>query len=61
MRLRLPRWLAPGALTISHIDRPDGSFAFVLSLDHRLFGEIIRQTGLFRDQPEDPEMGAKPI
>jgi len=50
IRLRLPRWLAPGALTISHIDRSDGSFAFVLSLRHPLLGEIIRQAGLFRDQ-----------
>jgi hypothetical protein len=49
IRLRIPRLLAPGALTISHVDRPDGWFAFRLSLRHRLFGEIIHQTGLFRE------------
>jgi hypothetical protein len=52
LRVRLPRWLAPGALTISHIDRADGRFAFVLSLRHPLLGEIIRQTGQFRDQTD---------
>ena len=51
LRLRLPRWLAPGALTISHVDRGDGRFAFVLTLSHPLFGELIRQTGVFRERP----------
>ena len=51
MRLRLPRWLTPGALTVSHVDRPDGQFAFILSLRHPWLGELIRQTGLFSDQP----------
>jgi hypothetical protein len=49
-RLRLPGWLGPGALTISHVDRACGEFAFVLALRHPLFGEIIRQTGLFRER-----------
>jgi len=48
-RLRLPAWLAPGALTISHIDRGGGWFAFVLALRHPLFGEVVHQTGLFRE------------
>ena len=51
LRWRLPGWLAPGALTISHIDRGDGRFAFVLVLRHRLFGEIVAQTGVFRERP----------
>lgn len=50
IRLRLPRWLGPGALTISHIECEDGWFAFVLTLRHPLFGEVIRQTGLFRER-----------
>lgn len=57
LRLRLPRWLAPGALTIDHDDMGEGRFAFTLALRHRLLGEIIRQVGHFRDQPEKP---AKP-
>ena len=47
-RWRLPAWLAPGALTVSHIDNGDGSFAFRLVLRHRL-GALISQTALFRE------------
>jgi uncharacterized protein DUF4166 len=50
-RLRLPRWLGPGALTISHVDRGEGWFAFVLSLRHPLLGDVIGQTGVFRERP----------
>lgn len=50
VRLRLPRWLGPGALTISHIERGNGWFAFVLALRHPLFGEVIHQTGLFHER-----------
>jgi Domain of unknown function (DUF4166) len=50
VRLRLPRWLEPGGLTISHIERGDGWFAFVLRLQHPLFGEVLRQTGMFRER-----------
>jgi hypothetical protein len=57
LRLRLPRWLDPGALTISHVDQGDERFAFVLSLVHPLFGEIIRQTGVFRERPADVGSG----
>jgi hypothetical protein len=46
-RLRLPRWLGPGALTISHVEVGDGWFAFVLAMRHPLFGEVIHQTALF--------------
>lgn len=49
-RLRLPRWLSPAALTVSHLHRDDGRFAFVLSLRHPLGGEILRQTGLFHER-----------
>jgi len=48
VRLRLPPWL--GTLTISHVDRGDGGFVFVLALRHPLFGDIINQTGLFRER-----------
>lgn len=50
LRLRLPRWLEPGALTVSHVDRGDDVFAFVLALNHPLFGELIHQTGIFRER-----------
>lgn len=55
LRLRLPRWLSPGALTIGHIDQghvEGGSdeFLFDLSLRHPLFGEVIHQVGRFRER-----------
>lgn len=50
-RLRIPRWLAPGALRVSHIDCNHGLFAFVMELSHPWFGELIRQTAMFRDVP----------
>jgi hypothetical protein len=50
LRFRLSRWLEPGELTISHVDRGRGEFAFVLALDHPWFGQIIRQTGLFHQR-----------
>ncbi|HEY1630751.1 MAG TPA: DUF4166 domain-containing protein [Rhizomicrobium sp.] len=50
LRLRLPEWFGPGALTISHIDLGDGWFAFVLALRHAWFGEIVYQAGLFRER-----------
>lgn len=53
-RLRIPRWLAPGMLTIDHDDIGEGRFAFTLALRHSLLGEIIRQVGHFRDQAEGP-------
>jgi hypothetical protein len=49
-RLRLPDWLGPGRLEVSHIDRGDGSFLFVLELRHRMAGELIAQTCLFRER-----------
>lgn len=49
LRLRLPRWLAPGRLVVSHIDCNHGLFAFMLVLTHKWFGEMIRQTAMFRD------------
>lgn len=49
-RMKLPRWLAPGALRIDHIDHGDGSFAFVLDLSHPVLGELIHQHGEFHDR-----------
>jgi hypothetical protein len=50
LRLRLPRRLSPGDLTISHVDFGADWFAFVLVLEHPLLGEILSQTGLFRER-----------
>ncbi len=49
LRLRLPRWCSPGALTVAHIDRGGGRFAFTLDLVHPWFGELIHQVAIFAD------------
>lgn len=50
LRLRLPRWLAPGSLRIDHHDDGAGRFRFVLSLRHAVLGELIHQAACFADQ-----------
>ena len=49
LRLRLPRWLNPGTLTVAHVDRGGGRFAFTLDLIHPLFGDLIHQVAIFAD------------
>jgi hypothetical protein len=52
LRLRLPRWLSPGELRVSHVDCNHGRFAFVLLLRHSWLGELVRQTAMFADPIE---------
>ncbi len=49
LRLHLPGWMAPGALTIAHRDLGEGRFAFTLALDHPLFGRLLAQDAIFHD------------
>jgi hypothetical protein len=49
LRLRLPRWAQPGALTVVHRDLGQGRFAFILTLDHPLLGRLLHQEAVFRD------------
>lgn len=53
VRVRLPRWTEPGALTITHRDLGEGRFAFTLALDHSLLGRLLGQDAIFRDPPAD--------
>jgi Domain of unknown function (DUF4166) len=48
-RMPLPRWLTPGALTVTHGELPDGWFSFTLELTHPRFGTLIRQAAVFRE------------
>jgi len=48
-KLRLPAWLQPGLLTITHRDLGGSRFLFSLSLKSRLFGDLIQQDALFHD------------
>lgn len=49
IRVHLPRWLTPGQLTVKHIDRGDGRFAFTLDIVHPRFGALMHQTVGFAD------------
>jgi hypothetical protein len=44
LRLRLPDWLTPGQLTVTHTDHGEGRFAFALTCRHPLFGAVFDQT-----------------
>jgi hypothetical protein len=55
LRLRLPRWLSPGRMRVSHIDCGHGTFAFVLSLVHPLLGELLCQTAMFEERRDGRE------
>lgn len=47
LRLHIPRWLAPGDLTIGHHEIDSRRFAFTLDLVHPLLGHLIHQRAEF--------------
>jgi len=49
LRLRLPDWLTPGALTVSHTDLGGGLFRFSLDVIHPRLGVLIRQSAVFTE------------
>jgi hypothetical protein len=49
LRLSLPDWLAPGALTVSHADLGDGAFRFTLDVVHPRLGELVHQSAVFQE------------
>jgi len=49
LRLRLPDWLTPGALTVSHTDLGGGLFRFTLDVIHPRLGVLIRQSAVFTE------------
>jgi hypothetical protein len=48
-RFRLPRWLSPGALAVTHAELGDGRFLFKLELIHPRLGRLIQQTAAFTE------------
>ena len=48
-RLRLPAWLAPGALSVTHAELGDGRFLFKLDIVHPRLGRLICQTAAFKE------------
>ena len=57
LRLRIPAWLSPGRMRVSHVECGGGRFAFVLDLTHKLFGLLVRQTAMF-DERHEPREGS---
>ncbi|MFI5013725.1 MAG: DUF4166 domain-containing protein [Hyphomicrobiales bacterium] len=49
LRLVLPNWASPGALTVTHGEIGDGRFLFRLDLAHRRLGTLMRQSAVFRE------------
>jgi hypothetical protein len=47
LRLVLPGWASPGALTVTHSEIGDGRFSFRLEIEHPRFGTLIRQSAVF--------------
>lgn len=50
LRLRIPRFLAPGRITVSHAEIGDGRFSFTLDVRHPLFGALMHQHAVFREE-----------
>ncbi len=51
VRIPLPRFLAPGQMTIIHRDEGGGEFCFELRLEHRVLGILFHQIAHFSDGP----------
>lgn len=49
LRLLLPARFTPGDLTVTHSDLGGGLFRFTLEIVHPRFGQLIRQSALFRE------------
>jgi hypothetical protein len=49
--LRIPAWLTPGHIIVTHREEREGRFSFTLSVVHPWFGRILHQVAFFRDGP----------
>ncbi len=49
LKAKLPAWLTPGALTVTHTDLGGGEFQFALEIIHPRLGMLVRQTAVFRE------------
>jgi hypothetical protein len=49
LKLALPAFLTPGALTVTHTDLGSGEFQFTLEIVHPRFGMLVRQMAVFRE------------
>jgi Domain of unknown function (DUF4166) len=51
-RLKLPHWLTPGSLTVTHSEVGQDRFVFTMTLRHPVLGELIHQAAEYRDSAE---------
>ncbi len=49
IRLTIPKFIVPGAMTIAHTDLGGGRFEFALDVVHPWFGRIVRQAAVFQE------------
>jgi hypothetical protein len=49
LRIRLPAWATPGALSVTHAELGDGRFLFKLDIVHPRLGRLICQTAAFKE------------
>jgi hypothetical protein len=49
LKIPLPAFLTPGALTVTHTDLGGGEFQFTLEIVHPRFGMLVRQSAVFRE------------
>jgi hypothetical protein len=49
LKLSLPAFLTPGALTATHADLGRGKFQFTLEIIHPRFGMLVRQSAVFSE------------
>jgi hypothetical protein len=50
LRMSLPKWLSPGALAVTHRETGKATFLFSLKLEHPVFGELLFQSGHYREE-----------
>ena len=49
LKFPIPRALTPGTLTVSHTELTVATFVFSLHLEHALFGELVHQDVVYRE------------
>jgi hypothetical protein len=49
LRVNLPRWATPGALTVRHIEAEGGCFLFTMEIVHPRLGPLLRQCAMFQE------------
>jgi hypothetical protein len=49
LKLSLPAFLTPGALTVTHTDLGGGDFQFMIEIVHPRFGMLVRQSAVFTE------------